>query len=518
MRKSITTSYFRTTAALLVTGILLLGAVLLFFASRYFSNERQKMLLSNLESASTLLRASIQEKGYLHRTDVEAQLHFLSTSSDATLFFAKVDGEVLACSDQSPCLHKSRILPRPIVDGVLQKGIFTELGRLGELYSEDYYNAAVPVLNDSGEVLGVLFASSSARALWDFLNEMLTMFLISAGVMVFVLSIITVWLTQRLTTPLRNMADAAASYSHGDFSRRVVVQGEDEVAQLGLTFNSMAHNLEEMEESRNAFVDNIAHELRTPMTSIKGFVDGMLDGTIPPELQGKYLQIVSEEVGRLARLTRTMFNATRLDNGAVQQQPKVYDIWETLTRVAFGAEKRIAERGLRIEGLTPVRTLVYADPDMVHQVVQNILDNAIKFSYDKAPITFDVQERQNLVYVGIRNHGLGIGKEDLPHVFDRFFKADRSRGVHAEGAGLGLHICKKLINEAGGDIVVRSKPGDWTEFVFSLPAASQEKNRMAMQDRRGRRRPKPPADPLAEATAAKEPPDPEKEGDEHGTA
>jgi len=307
------------------------------------------------------------------------------------------------------------------------------------------------------------------------------MFIISAGVMIFVSSILSVLLTQRMTTPLRNMTEAVNNYAMGDFSSRVQAEGDDEITQLALTFNNMAQALQKNEEMRSTFIDNVAHELRTPMTSIKGFVDGILDQTIPPEQQGSYLKIVSDEVGRLSRLTRSMLDIAKLENGENDQNAKVYDIWETITLTIFGAEKRIEEKNIRIEGFAPKRTLVYADPDIIHQVVFNLIDNAVKFAGDNGVITLNVTKKQNFIYVSIKNTGEGIPKEDIPHIFERFYKADKSRSVNTEGAGLGLYICKRLINRSGGDIMVRSVMDEYTEFVFHVPAGKEEKQKSAKE-------------------------------------
>ena len=479
MRKSITTRYFKTTAILLLSSIFLLGIALMFFASRYFRSDRERMLSNNIDSAAQLMVASIYQDGYINRTTMESIFSIISTTNDSVLFFTWPNGQTAVCSEGRACVHSTYMMPPDAMNQVLSNGQYSELGTLSGLYDTSHYTVGKPVLTEDGVLIGVLFASSNASSLTVFLNDLLSMFIVSAGVMLFVSSLLSVWLTQRLTTPLRTIADAARSYGKGDFSARVPVEGDDEIAQLSLTFNNMAQGLEANEESRSTFIDNVAHELRTPMTSIKGFIDGILDGTIPPEQQDHYLEIVSQEVGRLARLTRSMLDVTKLEKGEYNASAKVYDIWETITGVAFGAEKRIAEKNIRIEGLAPQRTLVYADPDIVYQVVFNLVDNAVKFAGQNGVVTFRVQEKQGRVYVGIKNTGEGIPKEDIPHIFDRFYKADKSRSLHVEGAGLGLYICKKLINRSGGDIMVRSKQGEFTEFVFNLPVGVPEKSKTA---------------------------------------
>ena len=207
---------------------------------------------------------------------------------------------------------------------------------------------------------------------------------------------------------------------------------------------------------------------------IKGFIYGILDGTIPPEMQNHYLQLVSEETGRLARLIQNMLDLSKLESGEYQVNARMFNIWETLTGVALSAEQRINDGMIDLEGLTmDEKVLVYADPDLIHQVAYNILDNAIKFTPAGGTIKFHVEKLGPEVEISIWNSGQGISPEALPYVFQRFYKEDRSRGLHARGAGLGLNICKVLVNLSGGQIRVESQQGEWCQFVFTLPAASR---------------------------------------------
>ncbi len=237
----------------------------------------------------------------------------------------------------------------------------------------------------------------------------------------------------------------------------------------------MATKLEAIDTSRQSFMGNIAHELRTPMTTIKGFGDGMLDGTIPEERRDHYLGIVSQEVGRLSRLTRSMLDITKLETGEYVVSAENYDVWDTISSIMFSREQQFIERRIRLTGFNPQKTWVYADRDIVHQVLYNIVDNAIKFTPDSGTIDISVESRQGFVTVGIMNTGEGIPEDALPYVFDRFYKADRSRGLHAQGSGLGLHICKQLISRSGGKIWGESVPGENTKFLFTLPAGKPEK-------------------------------------------
>ncbi|MBQ7284235.1 MAG: HAMP domain-containing histidine kinase [Oscillospiraceae bacterium] len=297
--------------------------------------------------------------------------------------------------------------------------------------------------------------------------------------MILISSIVSLAVTSRLTTPLRNITEVAKRFSQGDFSVRARVEGDDEVAHLAHTFNQMAAFVENNETSRSNFVTNIAHELRTPMTSIKGFVDGIIDGTIPQEKEGAYLKIVSDEVGRLARLTNSMLDISKLDSGEFIMNTESYNVWETISAVAFAFESRIENADIQVRGFEPARVRIAADKDIVHQIVYNLVDNALKFTPNGGYISFNVTEdkQSGFVTVKIRNSGDGIEQDALPYVFERFYKADSSRSVHTKGAGIGLYIVKTLVNRSGGDIHVESQLGEYTEFIFTIPSA--EKNEKA---------------------------------------
>ena len=315
-----------------------------------------------------------------------------------------------------------------------------------------------------------LLACMRSSTINEYVGDMFSSFILSAGLTLLLSSVLSIVLTNRITQPLHDIGEAARRFGGGDFSARVAPSGDDEITSLAQTFNSMAVNLESIDKSRSQFMGNLAHELRTPMTSVKGFVDGMLDGTIPPEMQHHYLEIVSQETGRLARLVQNMLDITKLEAGEYKVHARSYDVWETLTGVLLANEQRVLAGKIVINDLAPVPTMVYADPDLVHQVVQNLMDNALKFTPPGGNIRFEVKRLQpGIVEVSITNTGEGISPEALPFVFQRFYKEDASRGLNAKGSGLGLHICKVLITLSGGTIRVDSKQGEWCRFTFTLP-------------------------------------------------
>lgn len=481
MRKTISNMYFTTTAILLVAGITVMGFVQMYLAISYFVSERKSALSGVVQVAAkqvSLLQPDedLPQLSEEDRERMQQALSIVSETSDSSLLLADDQGNVILAAGFDRALGAQ--IPRTVLDQMAggQNAMFVS-GTLDGVYDKGQYSAGCALTDASGRVRGYAFASSYASALNGYVADMFSTFILSAGLMLLISSLLSVVFTTRLTLPLRRIAEAARKFGAGDFSTRVPVEGEDEVAQLAVTFNNMAANLEAIDSSRSNFMGNIAHELRTPMTSVKGFVDGMLDGTIPPELYNHYLGVVSQEVGRLTRLIQNMLDISKLEAGEYQVNARSYDVWESITGAALAAEQRIESGKIQIQGLVPERTMVYADPDLVHQVVYNLLDNAIKFTPEEGIIRFGVTRSGGQVTVSIWNTGPGIAPEALPFVFDRFFKEDRSRGLNTRGSGLGLHICKVLVNLSGGKIWVESQEGEWCRFSFTLPAESAKKGR-----------------------------------------
>ena len=481
MRKTISNMYFTTTAILLVAGITVMGFVQMYLAISYFVSERKSALSGVVQVAAkqvSLLQPDedLPQLSEEDRDRMQRAIGIVSETSDSSLLLADAQGNVVLAAGFDQALGAQ--IPRNVLDQMAggQKAMF-DSGTLGGVYDKGQYTAGCVLTDAAGQVRGYAFASSNISALNGYVADMFSTFILSAGLMLLISSLLSVVFTTRLTLPLRRIAEAARKFGAGDFSTRVPVEGEDEVAQLAVTFNNMAANLEAIDSSRSNFMGNIAHELRTPMTSVKGFVDGMLDGTIPPELYNHYLGVVSQEVGRLTRLIQNMLDISKLEAGEYQVNARSYDVWESITGAALAAEQRIESGRIQIQGLVPERTMVYADPDLVHQVVYNLLDNAIKFTPEEGIIRFGVTRSGGQVTVSIWNTGPGIAPEALPFVFDRFFKEDRSRGLNTRGSGLGLHICKVLVNLSGGKIWVESQEGEWCRFSFTLPAESAKKGR-----------------------------------------
>ncbi len=285
---------------------------------------------------------------------------------------------------------------------------------------------------------------------------------------------VSYYTSYRIINPFVRMNKTVQSYSRGDFSQRVEINGSDEAAQLGRSFNEMAEQLKGLEESRRSFVANVSHELRSPLTSMKGFLEAMYDGTIPPEEHAHYIELVLSETRRLTAMVNDLLDLARIESGTITLHYEVFDINELIRRTLITFEARIVEKNLDMDvRFAQEQSYVNADPNQIAQVLRNLIDNAIKYSPDHSLIGVATYAMRKDVFVSVRDTGIGIPPEDIPHVFDRFYKVEKAHTpAPAVGSGLGLSIVKKIIDQHGQSITVRSAKGRGTQFTFTLARAN----------------------------------------------
>ena len=266
------------------------------------------------------------------------------------------------------------------------------------------------------------------------------------------------------------MEDITQFFSIGDFSKRVDVTTKDEIGNLENAFNEMAETLEKSENTRKTFIANVSHELKTPMTTISGFIDGIIDGTIDSKNQKHYLLIVSNEIKRLSRLVKSMLNLSKIDSGEVKLIKTKFDLLGVVLNVFTTFEQIIEEKNVEIQGFETCESVfLNADIDLIYQVVYNLVENATKFVNKGGYIKVNLVKKYNNAIFVIKNSGEGISDEDLRHVFDRFYKTDKSRSKDRNGLGLGLYLVKKILNLHGGNVKARSNKENECIFSFFIP-------------------------------------------------
>ncbi len=463
---------FMTTAAILLMSFLLLGSAFSVFTYRYARGEKRRAMGA---AAAETIRVVAAHNSEMELNDLELRMAItsLSNTSGFQVLLCSADGTVVSCSDiELSCPHLGHHLPSGISELLREGEQVSGITDMDGLFGAKRYYLAVPGEKD-GEIAFLVILScdlSSMTGVWRRFSSIFIMTAVAVMLIAFVVSVIT---SERVTRPINAIAAAADRFADGDYGARVEGSARnDEIGELTEAFNAMADSIEHQEIQRREFIANVSHELKTPMTTITGFADGILDGTIPPEQQGKYLATISSETKRLSRLVRNMLETSRLqamDRTAVLQ--KTFDITEVVGMTLLGLEQKINNRHLDVDARLPEdRIIVRGDQDGITEVVYNLLDNAVKFAEEGSTLRIDLFKKEKKVYVSVHNRGETIPREELPRIFDRFHKTDRSRSRDRDGVGLGLYIVKTILANHGEDIFVTSENGE-TCFTFTLTVA-----------------------------------------------
>lgn len=475
-RRTLFSKYLQISLAIVLVSFLILGVMLVFFVARYSENDKRELLTENAHSVADLISDS---STLVNNNLILGQSNFLQTvmstiskSINASIFITNNTGLTQLCSEGANCVHDRAKIPDSIMKSALT-GEYFETSNLGGIYKNNYYTVGVPIIvNSNGQniAVGVAFVSSEASSISDFTANITKIFFFAAIATFAIVFCMVGLYTYNMVRPLRQMAQAAKSFGAGDFSSRVPVTSQDEIGQLAIAFNNMADSLATSEGTRRSFIANVSHELKTPMTTIAGFIDGILDGTIPPERQGYYLNIVSTEVRRLSRLVQSMLALSRIDSGELRMNKQRFDLTNILISTLLTFEQKTGDRNIRVEGLEEADTIfVDGDPDMIHQVVYNLIENAVKFTNEGGYIRISLSDAPDRTTLEIRNSGQGIQPDELPHIFERFYKTDKSRSKDKNGMGLGLYIVKTILRLHGGDITAASETGSYCSFTLWLP-------------------------------------------------
>ncbi|MDR1000512.1 MAG: HAMP domain-containing histidine kinase [Clostridiales bacterium] len=331
-----------------------------------------------------------------------------------------------------------------------------------------------PILHESSAVGGVLLISKV-----DDLEQAINSMYIAVVVCLFAASamgfVMIFFLSRSITSPLRQMNLAAKQIASGEFNKRLLFRGKDEVSELAHTFNFMADSLEAQENSRREFIANISHDLRSPLTSIRGFIQAIQDGAAPPDKVNHYLDIVLEESDRLSKLARDVVDLSEAEAERMSLNEVVFDINGLIRETAMMFETRIIEKNLTLNlNFAYVSNYVKADRDKIYRVIYNLLDNAQKFTPSGGEITIETTLTGGLVKVVVKDTGVGISEEDQKRVFGRFYKADISRGEDKNGNGLGLAIVREFTRLHGSSVALESGLGQGSSFSFALKSATPD--------------------------------------------
>lgn len=476
MKLSLFKKYLIITMGIIVVAFIILGLFLMAFVTQYWTTREKNQVEDSIENISELVSSCMETSNgslWISERSIWEQVIELSNSYNYDIIVTDSDGVVFKTTRRDDVLKRGYQISNDVMVPLIKNNTYKEEDYTGHFYDDTKISMASPLRVEVGlttTTAGYMFVCSS-NEMSDDAPLQVAKILLYAVVASLIVSVVLAGLfSYSQTYPLKQMSLQARKFAKGDFTGRLPVAGHDEIAQLTKSFNDMADALEKEESVRRDFIANISHELKTPMTTISGFIDGILDGTIPPVKQNHYLEIVSEEIGRLSRLVASMLSLARIDSGKTQLYKTDFMLAETMVNILTTFEDRLIEKNITIAGLETADGIqVHGDQTLMHQVLYNLFENATKFTPQDGIITFKFEVNDNRLYFSIKNTGKGIAKEDLPFIFDKFYKTDKSRSEDKKSMGLGLYIVKTIITLHGGEIVVTSDVDRETCFSAWIP-------------------------------------------------
>ncbi len=467
------TLYLKFVLAYLIFGIFSFIMVSVFVPSitkEQLVREKAEILYSEAILISDTYAAGL----YTSETDLETvktQLDFLSVYLDSTIRIINPSGRLVLDTDLP--LNVEEVIMIENFDPAVTGSSYYMVDDFFGNFESDMLSVLAPITS-SYMVKGYVAIHCDMDDIQASCDSMLNISYITLVILLLLSLIILIFFTEIVYIPLRKITYATEQYAAGNMHYEFQVESDDEIGYLAACLNYMASQIAGSEDDQKKFVANISHDFRSPLTSIRGYLEAMIDGTIPPEMHGKYLEIVLNETERLTKLTNSLLTLNNLNTKGMLLDQTDFDINRVIRNTAASFEGTCLKKTIAIELiLTGEEMYVHADMEKIQQVLYNLIDNAIKFSHHDSVIKVETSLKKNKLFVSVKDTGIGIPKEDLKLIWDRFYKSDLSRGKDKKGTGLGLSIVKEIINSHGEHINVISTEGVGSEFIFSLPLSAE---------------------------------------------
>ena len=476
MRGNLFRRHFLLTAGMILLSFALLGVTFISLSYQYTLSEKKSLLTSNASYVADFTGTLLQSGFSVADPTFQVYLTSMATISDADVILCERSGRIVFASvAEGETIEKGQSIPLSVVEDTLAGDRDAVISNLGGIYPNARFVAGQPILVTAGgqeQTAGLVYVTVDSANLMAMWHDFATIFFFITVVVLCIAFVSSALTSGRQTKPLKDMADTVRRFGQGEYDLRVPDTGRtDEVGDLTRAFNAMADAITLSEKKRREFIANVSHELKTPMTTIAGFADGILDGTIPREKEGEYLQVISSETRRLSRLVRKMLDLSQLQAKAEVTSQDQFDVSDLMCRVLISLEGKVNGKKLDVDAQLPDEPVkVWGDPDGITQVCYNLLDNAVKFSPEGGLLGIRIVKKGDKAYISVRNQGETIPPEELKMIFDRFHKTDKSRSMDKDGVGLGLYIVKTILNTHKETITVTSENGV-TEFTFTLTLA-----------------------------------------------
>ena len=468
MKKRLTSMFF---AAYILLGIL--GFFLVTFVGSHLLQARlEKSITSDIYQTAHRIAESDLVRHNITSTNVESVQNTLSLAAnypDTIIWIINSNGQIILSTrkDISP--------DHPIdLDGFDPASWGSNYYQIGDFYGyfHDSRLSTIAPITEHLNIRGYVAVHYLMSDLYQSRSSLLWIIQLLFVITYLMTAVLFLFYSFYIRKPLYAITKGASEFANGNLSYQIPVKSENELGYLASNLNYMADKLNRNGEYQRQFISNISHDFRSPLTSIKGYVEAMIDGTIPVEMQEKYLKIISYEAERLEKLTRGLLTLNELDIHKRMLNIQDFDINQTIKSTAASFEGTCTTRQILLELILSGQTLyAHADLEQIQQVLYNLLSNAIKFSPDHSTITIETTEKNGKIFVSVKDHGIGIPKSSLNRIWERFYKIDRSRGKDQKGTGLGLAIVKEIISAHGQHINVISTEGVGTEFIFTLEQA-----------------------------------------------
>lgn len=454
-----------TVIVIIVTSMLLLGLL-----SGYIVNDRSRTLTEEADRVNQMTVFYINNRNDAVEDFYKMSLRNVSNRIRGIIYIVDRRGNVISSDNASETVNMSKI-DADFAQKVLSGKKTVEVGNLDGLYNHTFLTVGVP-LAFGDEIVGATYLAMPMPEINRYKYHIFRITISAITTAIIVAMVISYIYSRKASKPIMDLNNAAKAVANGNFDVKVSTDGDSEMAELSSNFNAMVESLKSLEDMRSSFIANVSHELRTPMTTISGFVEGIMDGTIPPEKRDTYLKIVLDETKRLARLVTELLQLARIDAGTMQLNIREFDINELIRITILKFESRINEKALDIDiDFENENEPVLADKDTVQRVVTNLFDNAIKFNYQNGYIKIAVKRHNGKIEISIENSGIGIEPDELLHIWERFYKTDKSRSYDKKGMGLGLYLVQGIIAAHDEKIWVESEKNKWARFTFTLKKA-----------------------------------------------
>ena len=471
MRKTL---YLKLILAYIIFGIF--GFIMVStFASSMTLEHLKREKAEKLYEEATLIANTYATDLYKNEASldsVQKQLDAIDIYLDAVIWIINPSGRFILDSSTELDIDSERVIEN--FDPTITLGSYYTTGDFFGYFDEETLSVFAPITTEF-TVKGYVVINVSMKSIESSKESLLRISYLLL-ILLFLLSLIVLlFFTEFVYVPIKRITEATEHYAAGDMEYELVVDSDDELGYQAAVLSYMAQKVATAEDDQKKFIANVSHDFRSPLTSIRGYLEAMLDGTIPPEMHEKYLTVVLNETERLTKLTNGLLSLNNLSTKGMSLDKSIFDINTVIKNIIASFEGTLQKKKISVDlVLTGEELKVEADMTKIQQVIYNLLDNAIKFSHQNSSIKIETTEKKHKVFVSVKDSGIGIPKESLKLIWDRFYKTDLSRGKDKKGTGLGLAITKEIIKAHNENINVISTEGVGTEFIFSLPVVDDE--------------------------------------------